>query len=332
MQMNKNEFNWSDIAFGSKKALRELNAIFIAAPREMSDNRLLQLIKQYLPIGNIIIGCADEEYIEGFDGQPQFKTLKISTNNKLVSKVNGSSSPHKITILHYRQSEICHILEKIKFQNVIFVNGSWKYSFHKRPEYYVLAFGKVDFEFVSPFADENEARKYAENFKVILPMITKDRQLTDIEMIQMASNVAVNSFDNTFQVGVSLGIKNGDGYKLLNTTFNSVVPYQTFAWHFGAQRDHFLSSSDDLLHYDTVHAETMMIIKAQKNKTDLKNTSLFINVLPCPNCARMLCESDISEIVYSLDHSSGYAVALLEKAGKKVRRLIDTDKLIKTEG
>jgi deoxycytidylate deaminase len=174
--------------------------------------------------------------------------------------------------------------------------------------------------------------KYANNFKVNLPISTKGKIYTDVEMMRIASDVAVNSFDNTFQVGASLGKKRGDGYELLSNSFNPVVPYQTFAWHFGAQRERYLSSSDDLSHYDVVHAEAMTIIEAQKNKIDLNGTSLFINVLPCPNCARMLCKSDISEIVYSLDHSNGYAIALLEKAGKKVKRLIDMDKLIKTEG
>jgi hypothetical protein len=36
----------------------------------------------------------------------------------------------------------------------------------------------------------------------------------------------------------------------------------------------------------------------------------------------MFCETDIAEFVYSEDHSAGYAIALLEKAGKKVRRVI----------
>jgi hypothetical protein len=36
----------------------------------------------------------------------------------------------------------------------------------------------------------------------------------------------------------------------------------------------------------------------------------------------MLSETDIEEFVYSIDHSEGYAIKLLEAAGKKVRRIV----------
>ena len=45
----------------------------------------------------------------------------------------------------------------------------------------------------------------------------------------------------------------------------------------------------------------------------------------------MLCETGISEIVYSLDHSDGYAVKLLEKAGKTVRRHVITNDILDME-
>ena len=89
-----------------------------------------------------------------------------------------------------------------------------------------------------------------------------------------------------------------------------------------------MSPVGDLNYYDTVHAEINLIIDAQKNHIDLKNTVLFINLLPCPHCARALCETDISEIFYTLDHSDGYAVALLEKSGKKVQRLVDNEDIL----
>jgi deoxycytidylate deaminase len=44
--------------------------------------------------------------------------------------------------------------------------------------------------------------------------------------------------------------------------------------------------------------------------------------MPCPACARMLSQTDIEEFVYSIDHSEGYAVKMLEAAGKKVRRIV----------
>ena len=325
--MNKYDIDWSDLAFGNKKALKGLNAVFIVAPREISKKRLIQIIKEYLPKVNIVIGCAKELFIDGFNDQSQFKTLQINSSDELITKVNKSASPNKITVLHYNQSDISHILEKARFKLVLLVNGSWHNSFHTRPEYYTLVSNKIDFKLISPFVDENEAKEYSDNFKIKIEKT--DELLSDLQMMEIANRAAVNSFDCSHQTGVAVGKKVGNKYKLITTAYNKVVPYQTLAWHFGAQRERHLSPPGDLNYYDAIHAEIMMIVDASRNKINLADTIMFINLLPCPTCARMLCESDINEIVYSLDHSEGYAVALLEKAGKTVTRSINIDELLK---
>ncbi len=90
--------------------------------------------------------------------------------------------------------------------------------------------------------------------------------------------------------------------------------------HNGALRERHFSPPNDLNYYDTVHAEVELLLEAQRQKLSLKNTSLCINLLPCPTCSRMIASSDILEVVYAFDHSEGYAVSLLERAGKIVRR------------
>lgn len=331
-KMNNYEINWSDLAFGSKKVIRDLKAIFIAPPREISMARFTQLVKQYLPVGNIVLGCAEEMFVNGFEGQPQFKTLRCEKLKPLIEKVNKSNSPNKITILHCKQSELVAIYEKIKFSRVVLVNGSWQYTFHRRPEYYSLISRGIPFDFVSPFYDETEAMKYAADFEKNMVLQKTDKNLSEIQMMRAADSAAKNSFDHSFQSGVALGRKTRDKYELISSAFNKTVPYQTFAWHFGPQRERHLSPPHDLNYYDTIHAEVNLIVHAGREHIDLSGTTLFINLLPCPICSKVLCETDISEIVYALDHSNGYAVALLEKAGKKVRRLLDNENLIKTEG
>jgi deoxycytidylate deaminase len=91
--------------------------------------------------------------------------------------------------------------------------------------------------------------------------------------------------------------------------------------HHGNSREANISPPHDLNHKDTVHAEVEILIKAGKDNIDLAGTTVFINLLPCPACARMFADTDIKELVYREDHSSGYAVKLLEVAGKKVRRI-----------
>lgn len=326
--MTNYETSWSDVAFGSKKALKDLKATFIAAPRKISRERITQIIKEYLPAGNIVIGLAEELFIDGFEGQARFKTLSLADVNEIIQKVNSSKSPHKIFVLHYHQREICHVFEKINFRLTLLVNGSWSKSFHTRPEYYTLVSRKADFKFISPFCSEAEAVSYAKKHKDARTSVLAGKMLSETEMMMAVKEASRESFDTTFQVGVALGKKMGAKYKLLAAAYNKIVPYQTFAWHFGALREKHLSPPGDLNYYDAVHAESMVLIEAHKRGISLAGTSLFINVLPCPTCARMLCETEIGEVIYSLDHSDGYAVALLEKAGKIVRRIVSPGDII----
>lgn len=316
------EFNWGDLAFGSKKPLSSLDATFIAAPHEISTQRFIQLIKEYLPKGNIVLGLANEQYIDGFDGQPQFKTLQIATVEQIISKTNSSSSPNKIYTLSYFQRELNYILEKVKFARVVLINGSWQKSFHTLPAFYTLVNTQTPFEYRSPFANEQEAVRFADNFSKNVQIIDQEPVYTAIEMLNLASRVAKNSFDTAFQVGAVLGKPTADGFKYLVSGHNTVVPYETYAWHNGASREKHFSPPNDQNYYDAVHAETCLILNALATKTPLQGASLFINVLPCPSCARMLAATPIKEVYYQIDHSDGYGVKMLESSGKIITRKV----------
>lgn len=313
-------FDWSDLAFGGKKPVRELKAIFVAAPRELSPRRFTQLVKAYLPKGNLVLGLAKEDFVAGFAGQEQFRTLKRAVVQSIIDKVNAAKTPHHIYTLAYFQRELPFLLEKLGFSQVLLVNGSWQHVMHSRPEFFVLAKQRTPYELLSPFADEKEARSYADRFNQTSPQLVG--LLTEREMLIAADKAAAQSFDYSFQTGVALGRKRGQKYALLATAFNKVVPFQTYAMHYGAAREAHFSPMHDLNHYDAVHAEVELLVKAQKEKLDLRGTTLFINLLPCPTCARMFTRTDIAEFVYREDHSDGYAVKMLELAGKKVRRLV----------
>lgn len=318
--MSNYSYDWADLAFGNKKPLKDLKAIFIAAPREISERRFRQLVKTYLPQGNIVLGLAKEPYITGFENQPQFKTLNVQTIQAIIDKVNSSETPHKIHTLAYFQREQPFILEKLGFKKALFVNGSWKHTFHSRADFYTLVRLKLSYELISPFVDETEAHEYE---AIHIPRAPKaEGTFSEVEMLGLADKISAGSFDNSFQTGVALGRKQGDSYSCLALTFNKVVPYQTYAWHNGASRETHFSPMHDLNHYDAIHAEVALIIKAQKEGINLIGTTLFINLLPCPMCARMFTQTDIAEFVYREDHSEGYAIKMLELAGKKVRRIV----------
>ncbi|PLS81026.1 hypothetical protein CYG49_03325 [Candidatus Saccharibacteria bacterium] len=318
-------FDWGTLAFGSKDRVNTLRATFIAAPREMSQRRFTQLVREYLPKGNIVLGIAKEDFIEGFEGQPQFKTLQLPDIQEIINKVDTSTSPFKIYPLLYFQRETKYLLKELDFRRAVFINGSWKYSFHTREPFYVLINRKIPYELVSPFSDEDEAREYEAAVVGDIERLVngpKDKIYTDTELLAMAEIAATQSFDNSFQTGAVLAKKSGLGYRFLLSTFNRVVPYQTYAMHHGASREKNFSPPHDMNHYDAVHAEVEMIIQAGKRGIDLTGTTLLINLLFCPNCARMLIETDIDEFVYVHDHSNSYAIAMMEAAGKKIRRIV----------
>ena len=321
----KADFDWSDLAFASKKPLRDLRATFILAPREMTGKRLAQLVKQYLPLGNIVVGISAEPFVLGFEGQPQFKMLRLEDVDEIVRKVRESSSPSKIYTLGYSQREQKYLFEKTGFKRAVLVNGSWKYMFHTTETFYALVKAGVPYEQISPFASEQEARDFEAAMAPKIAELAKPEQdglFDEPGMLAAADRASRASYDHSYQTGVALGKKSGEGYDLLATSFNKVVPFQTYAWHTGPSREVNFSPPGDLNHYDAVHAEVEMIVKAAKEKLELEGTTMFINLLPCPSCARMLSETGITEFIYSEDHSAGYAVQLLEKAGKTVRRVV----------
>lgn len=324
MSVTETHFDWADLVFADKKPISKLAATFMSAPREISESRFKQLIKQYLPKGAIVLGLAKESYVDGFENQPQFRMLQLESIKSIIDKVNAVSKTSKIYTLRYAQKDSKYLYEKLNFARVVLINGSWKYSFHTQAPYYTLVRHAIPYEMVSPFTDEAEAKVFAADTMNAIEKIHPFTPgvYTDRKMMQLASEAASYSFDNSFQTGASLGRPDGKDFELLAWSYNRVVPFQAYAMHYGASREKNFSPPNDLNHYDTVHAEVEMIIKAGKEHIDLRGTTLFINLLPCPSCARMFAETDIAEFVYSEDHSAGYAIKMLEAAGKTVRRLV----------
>jgi deoxycytidylate deaminase len=314
-------FDWASLAFGNKKPVRSLRAIFIAAPRELSAKRFTQLVKAYLPQGNIVLGLAKEPYVTGLEEQPQFKMLRMNAVQAIIDKVNTSGSKHKIYTLKYFQRELPYILEKLTFSQVLLINGSWHHAFHNLPAFYALVSQDTPYNMLSPFADEPEAKVYESRIMKQIAPPTATGIVSEAHMMSLAGQAAKGSFDYNLQSGGTLGKKTGKGYKFLASSYNRVVPFQTYAMHYGASREKNFSPPHDLNHYDTIHFEVQMLITAQKMKLGLTGTTLFASLMPCPACARMISQTDIAELVYGLDHSDGYAINMLEKAGKVVRRV-----------
>jgi len=317
MKTNNNySYSWSELREKREKLPYRVST-FVAISREMTPDRIKQIIKKHLPQGNMLWGVTGDEYVAGFEGQPQFRLLKRSELEEWVAKVNASS-PNKLILLEYAQDQTERVLSKIKAKNYVFVRGSWKYAFHRLPVYHKLVSKDRHFEFISPFVGEDEAKSYLAFGKMLLEPKTLDRLKTIEDFMSGTWLVAKASFDHSFQVGAILAENTGPGeYEYVSHAHNQVVPYETYAMHHGFLREENLSPPKDLNHYDAIHAETAALISAK----DSKGTTLFINVLPCPTCAKAVVFSGVSEVFYGLDHSDGYAVKLFKDAGIKTQKV-----------
>src|ERR1700757_3558992 len=259
-----NEINWDDVA------------IFIAAPRELSARRFTQIVKHYLPKGNIALGISEEDYVAGFENQPQFTMLKQETVQPIIDKVKSSSSSNKISPIVYPQKDLEKIVTRLhEGQRVLLVNGSWEYAFHNLPAYKILTENKVPIKFISPFADEDEAKLYEDMHTPLVDLPDRGELLSATEMFNAADRSSLQSFDYSFQTGASLGKKYDGKYEFISAAFNRVIPYQTYAFHHGNSREKHLSPPHDTNHYDTVHAEIAILIEAPRGDYDLEGPTFF---------------------------------------------------------
>jgi len=283
-----------------------MHSYFILAPREMSDARVKDLLKKYLPRGQVIFGIAREPFVAGFEDQPQFKTLQGDSVKKLAAKSGG-----RLTTLTYTQAAGAQIIAQTDFDRAIIINGSFHRSFHLRPEHQAILAKDANIKYESPFISETEAKafasKFQRNFK--LPKFSA----SDIHIQRILAAESKKAFITDFQTAAAI-VKNDE---LISLAHNAVVPYETYAWHYGNQREKHRTPAGDSSHYDTIHAETAALIKAGDKS---RGATLYMRTFPCPHCARNIIYAGIAEIVYELDYGDQYSYNLFNKSGTKYRR------------
>ncbi|MBD3250453.1 MAG: hypothetical protein GF381_02715 [Candidatus Pacebacteria bacterium] len=316
-----NQLDWENLTKVDKKKLFADRPVLILGMRDVSVNRIKQLdkkLKAQLKGQELVWGALEEEFVAGLEDSPQFASLTLT---KLTDALPSNS-----TLLSYPQRYAHYLLKEIDWSAIIGVYGSWHRAFHFTDLYRVITQKKLQYKLVSSFVDQGEAKSYLKQIlpqlpKVKMPKIRKadstSKKRSDQELMELVELAAHRSFDYTFQTGAVLA-KDG---QLLLSAHNRVLPYETYILHRGASKEKQFSPPQDLNHFDTNHAEVELVIKALEQGVSLAGTSLYINLLPCPICARMLARSKIAEIVYRHDHSQGYGFRLLRASGKKVRRV-----------
>jgi dCMP deaminase len=305
--------NWQQLKTKDKQQLNQQRPIFVLGARDISQKRIQQLNQKLAAKRPVVWGCLTDDYIPGLEDSPQFKSLTLA-------KLKNSLKQQKtVGVLNYPQRYAKYILKEINWSAVIAIHGSWHKAFHYRPEYYVISQKQLPYKLVSSFVDETEAKKYFTKIESELPSVgfKPNKKYTDEELLEFAARRARHSFDYTFQTGAVLA-KDG---RVLAAAHNRVLPYETYMLHKGASKEKHLAPPHDLNYFDTNHAEVELILTALDQGLDLTNSSLYINLLPCPICARMLARTPIKEIIYQHDHSQGYGLKLLTQAGKTLRRI-----------
>jgi len=284
-----------------------MNKYFVLASREMSEARVKSLLAKYLPRGKVVFGIAKEEFVQGFESQPQFKTLKGDFVKSLADKSKGL-----LEVVEYAQKDGVAIIGKVDFNRAIIINGSFHRSFHLRPEYDAIIEKGAEVRYESPFTSEDEAKAFAKKFEV-KKSLPKFNPKTIQDIIEKESKKA---FITDFQTAAAI-VKDGE---IIALSHNKVVPYETYAWHFGLEREKHKSPPGDSSKYDTVHAETAAMMNAGSGT---HGATVYMQTFPCPHCARNILHAGIKEVVYKLDYGDEYGYNLFNRAGVKYRRYSD---------
>ena len=73
-------------------------------------------------------------------------------------------------------------------------------------------------------------------------------------------------------------------------------------------------------HSKVIHAEANAILFAAKNGIPLNGTTMYVTMSPCAECAKMIIQSGIREVVYLEEYRDLNSIKKLEKAKIIVRK------------
>jgi dCMP deaminase len=108
----------------------------------------------------------------------------------------------------------------------------------------------------------------------------------------------------------------GAGGWLSPEEFEEQYPYE--GWHEGAQRDvrYGLKTKPEVL-----HAESNAIAKLAKSHNSGLGATMFITHAPCLDCAKLICQSGISSVLYRNAYRDTSGIAFLEKSGIEIKQI-----------
>ena len=84
------------------------------------------------------------------------------------------------------------------------------------------------------------------------------------------------------------------------------------------------------------HAEMNAIINYRGSRSELENAKVYVDLFPCNECAKIIVQSGIKEVIYLSDKYNGTdgniaSKRILDKCGVKYRQMKESNKKIDIE-
>ena len=140
-------------------------------------------------------------------------------------------------------------------------------------------------------------------------MVEKKQKQYDLAYLDMAKRWGSLSYCKRKQVG-ALIVKDrmiiSDGYNGTPSGFNNICADEEFytKWY-------------------VLHAEANAILKVASSTQSCKGSTLYITLSPCKECSKLIHQSGISRVVYSIQYKDTSGVKFLKKAGVKIDHLFE---------
>lgn len=306
---------WEELADKKKTQLSHSPFLFVAGHRKVSSERIIkiasELQKLKLPI---VWGVLRDKYIPGLEDSPIFLS---QSESELRQVFEGAEELKNITLLSYFQRHWKYIIEQAKPKAAVILHGSHSRMLHLREEYWLMLRNKIAVKQLSNFNSESEAADYLKSVNnQLAKTIQFDQHKTydDKELLELAKKASLASWDWTFRAGAVLSRKG----KVVATSHNTVLPAEYSMLLKGSRKEKYFSPPQDQNFYDTNHAEMELLLAAATKSVKLSECVMYVNLMPCEGCARVLARSGIKKIVYGIEQTQKHSFEILKSSGVDV--------------
>ncbi len=291
---------------------RKSRRIFFAASIKISPARFRELGK-LIPRGyRPVFGFYRDKKIHQLGGA----VLQAQTTWR------GFKFPARATIVRYTEADGPALIRALRSDKLVFVRGSWATALYFRDEWHqsFRANRKLkvsDIAMVSPFT-RAEAQRLP-GYRPGAARVGRRRATAfDRLMVKRVAGLAAQSLCWIYQRGAVIV----RGQKILVEAFNRVWPYPAYCLHQGCVRENeMIPSGAQLERCFTSHSEMGVIATAAARGIKLKGGVMYTTTFPCINCAKVIANSGLKEIIFWKDYASRSGELVLSGAGVRMTKL-----------